>query len=482
MSELFSAMPPIESLKLLTSIFTTKVQDQNCKLAFWDIKMAYFYGVSKRRVFTSLPNEEAEEGFCALLKHTMYGTQDASRTPVASGNRTGPTALTKVDMQRASPSRGVLKPPARLYWVTYVCHGDDFGSLATDGEIDRFENILKEKYDLLRTAKLGFGEHDDREVCFLNRLIRVVPERQCVEYEPDQRHSDLIVSELSLGQAQGVVTPRMKRKAAEVVAGNPSRPLSGGDASRYGSVTMRRSYLAQDRPDLSEAVKCRSRSMQDPREDCQELKGLGRYVKHRPRCTQLFERQKLPNKIRVYVDSDQSGDPVTRKSTTGYVAMFGWHVIKFGSNMQQSVLGPSSAEAEYHALTKGAAMVLGLKSLSEDWQMVLNCDLRYPLYSDSSAALSFASRRGLGTMRHVETRYLWLQDRVAKGHLSVHKVHTDGNVADVLTKAVAGNVLDRHLTTLGFEFRTGRSEKAKRRLGASDAQSKQESPSVDQAP
>jgi len=169
---------------------------------------------------------------------------------------------------------------------------------------------------------------------------------------------------------------------------------------------------------------------------------------------------------------------VTRKSTTGYVAMFGRHVIKFGSNMQ-SVLGLSSAEAEYYALTKGAAMVLGLKSLAEDWLMALNCELRYSLYSDSSAALAFASRRGLGTMRHIETRYLWLQERVAKGHLRVHKVHTDDNVADFLTKAVAGNVLDRHLATLGFEFRSGRSEKAKRLLGASDAQSKKESPSVD---
>jgi len=263
------------------------------------------------------------------------------------------------------------------------------------------------------------------------------------------------------------VTPRVKRKAAEVVAGNNSTALSGADATRYRSVTMRAAYLAQDRPDLGEAVKCRARNMQDPREDhWQELKRLGRYVKQRPRCVQIFRRQRVPNSIHIYVDSDQNRGPIMRKSTTGYVAMFGQHVIKFGSNMQ-SVIGLSSAEAEHYGLTKGAAIGLGLKSLAEDWFLGIKCEVHFAVYSDSSAALAFASRRGLGTMRHIETRYLWLQERVARGHLTVHKVGTLENVADFLTKAVAGNVLDKHMETLGFVYRVGRSAKAKQVLGAS---------------
>eukprot|EP00972_Heterocapsa_arctica_P053871 7934705-Heterocapsa_arctica.AAC.1 len=67
--------------------------------------------------------------------------------------------------------------------------------------------------------------------------------------------------------------------------------------------------------------------MQDPRDDhWQELMRLGRYVAQRPRCVQVFRRrQKIPVSIHIYVDSDQNGDPITRKSTTGYVAMFGKH-------------------------------------------------------------------------------------------------------------------------------------------------------------
>eukprot|EP00971_Amphidinium_carterae_P078664 1556332-Amphidinium_carterae.3 len=46
-------------------------------------------------------------------------------------------------------------------------------------------------------------------------------------------------------------------------------------------------------------------------------------------------------------------------------------------------------------------------------------------------------RRGVGkNARHIQTRLLWLQERVAAKHLHAKKVHTDANTADVLTKAL----------------------------------------------
>ncbi len=132
--------------------------------------------------------------------------------------------------------------------------------LVEDSVIDEFEGILRKKYDL-------------------------VLEEQKVEFEADQRNGDLIMKELSPRWAEGVVVPRVKRKAQGVIEGNNSKALSGPDAKRYRSATMRAAHLAQDRPDLGEDAKCRARSMQDPREDhWQELKQLVRYTKQRPRC------------------------------------------------------------------------------------------------------------------------------------------------------------------------------------------------------
>ena len=80
------------------------------------------------------------------------------------------------------------------------------------------------------------------------------------------------------------------------------------------------------------------------------------------------------------------------------------------------------------------AMELGFKGLSNVIQ----------IGTDSNAAKSFVSRRGLGRMRHLEIRDLWLQAEVEQGRLVVHKVKGDQNAADLMTKVLSlGEVVDR---------------------------------------
>ncbi|CAK0893091.1 unnamed protein product, partial [Prorocentrum cordatum] len=49
---------------------------------------------------------------------------------------------------------------------------------------------------------------------------------------------------------------------------------------------------------------------------------------------------------------------------------------------------------------------------------------------------------GLGKMRHVQSRYLWIQERVGKGDISIAAVPGKNNVADVLTKSVGLQVME----------------------------------------
>eukprot|EP00973_Karenia_brevis_P077395 10751747-Karenia_brevis.AAC.1 len=93
----------------------------------------------------------------------------------------------------------------------------------------------------------------------------------------------------------------------------------------------------------------------------------------------------------------------------------------------------SSAEAELYAMVDAATRAKGLVSLAkevgfEDLSNVIE------LGTDSSAAKSFVCRRGLGRMRHLEIRDLWLQKDVYDGKLVVHKVPGEENPADLMTK------------------------------------------------
>ena len=73
--------------------------------------------------------------------------------------------------------------------------------------------------------------------------------------------------------------------------------------------------------------------------------------------------------------------------------------------------------------------------------------------SDSSAGRGMCLRQGVGRVRHLETRYLWVQERVGEGHLKISSVPGDRNPADILTKSVTGVLLKKHLRALNVEMR-----------------------------
>ena len=165
-----------------------------------------------------------------------------------------------------------------------------------------------------------------------------------------------------------------------------------------------------------------------------ELQRLGRYLKSQPdHCIRFGiqdnEAGSKSDTIYVDTDSDWAGDLTRRRSTSGMVVRLGKHLLRHSSTLQ-SVISLSSAEAEYYALTKGAAYSMGIRSMYADWGLKVNIVLR----TDSSSGLSFSSRRGLGRMRHMSTRFLWLQEHVASKSVRIWKVKGTSNEADILTK------------------------------------------------
>ena len=132
------------------------------------------------------------------------------------------------------------------------------------------------------------------------------------------------------------------------------------------------------------------------------------------------------------MDSDWAGDVETRKSTSGGIVVLGNHPIKSWSTTQ-SAPALSSCEAEYYALVDGASRGLGLQAAARVLGIAVD-DLVVEASTDSSAAKSYASRRGAGRIRHIEVKQLWLQQAVADGRIRLHKILGTENPADILTK------------------------------------------------
>ena len=77
----------------------------------------------------------------------------------------------------------------------------------------------------------------------------------------------------------------------------------------------------------------------------------------------------------------------------------------------------------------------------------LECSIR--VWIDASAAKSVASRTGLGKIRHLETKFLWLQEAVSRKRLVIRKIRGEDNPADVLTKPLSVKEIAPKLLIVG---------------------------------
>ena len=63
------------------------------------------------------------------------------------------------------------------------------------------------------------------------------------------------------------------------------------------------------------------------------------------------------------------------------------------------------------------------------------------ILGDTSAALAIVARRDLTNLRHLDTNYLWIQEKAAKGDVNFKKVADVENGADLFTKTLSWKIL-----------------------------------------
>ena len=101
---------------------------------------------------------------------------------------------------------------------------------------------------------------EEKEGRVLNRGSRVTEDGW--EYEPDQRHSEIIIEAMGLKEAKGVSTPTEDEKVWEEK--DNDEELDAEKATRFRKIGARANYLAQDRPDIMYSVKEICRQMSKP--------------------------------------------------------------------------------------------------------------------------------------------------------------------------------------------------------------------------
>ena len=131
------------------------------------------------------------------------------------------------------------------------------------------------------------------------------------------------------------------------------------------------------------------------------------------------------------------------------------HAVKHWATTQ-TVVALSSAEAELIALVKGGTEVLGMRSLLRD--LGERCGITMGV--DAAATIGVVKRHGVGRVRHLDVRYLWIQEKIRSGDFHVWKVLGTENPADLMTKFLSSEQIHAALVSMNAWFMEGRAVSA----------------------
>ena len=217
-------------------------------------------------------------------------------------------------------------------------------------------------------------------------------------------------------------------------------------------------YLSRDRSDIVFPVKELASKMSRPTINAlQCLKRLVGYLKVSRDYMVVLEQPVGGNGqvkqstshhwvLESFSDSDWSTNQEHRRSTSA-----GCHLLNgcymYSSSRTQRVISLSSCEAELHGMVSTLADGIFLKRCIE---FVVKAMVEHYLLTDSSSARQLAQRQGIGKIKHLSAKVLWIQQQVQDKMVCLSQISTIWNVSDVGTKVLSARRLKLLLHQLGM--------------------------------
>ncbi|MCO5582546.1 hypothetical protein L7F22_036443 [Adiantum nelumboides] len=200
-------------------------------------------------------------------------------------------------------------------------------------------------------------------------------------------------------------------------------------ASAVGSLMY---AMVATRPDIAFAEGVASRYMSNlGKKHWESVKCILRYLKGTKDLCICFGKSETC--VHGFTDANFARHPDYRKSTSRYVFTFTGGAVSWISRLQKCV-ALSTTEAEYVAATEASKEALWLMRLVEE----LGIKSQVPvLHCDSQSAIMLARNPVFhAKTKHIEVKYHFIRSVLDDKSITLVKVHTDDNPADLLTKGL----------------------------------------------
>ena len=320
--------------------------------------------------------------------------------------------------------------------------------------IPKLEGEFKLTYTLVKRQDGGSLE-------FLKRTHIVEPNYASITISAEGKHASSLIERFS--KVEGKLPRVSFTPSSDSISISKSDLLSPSRAAEYRSLVGIAMYLAQERFDLQYATKTLASHLQQPTQSA--WNALGRLVGYlrfsedfclkmeqskkgttfmEAQLKQHQEREK--NTLEVFTDSDWSGSGDMKSTSSAVHVMNG--IVIHSTSRSQKCISLSSTEAEWYAASAGVCDAYYLQHIVE---FVINssCNVLI-LHTDNSAVRMLSLKFGIGRLRHIRGRLLWLQQKMSNHELDIRQIPTLQNISDMNTKGHSKNRFLALMCVFGF--------------------------------
>ncbi|GKB83465.1 putative ribonuclease H-like domain-containing protein [Tanacetum coccineum] len=359
---------------------------------------AFLYGKIDEEVYVSQPPGFIDPKYPKKVYKVVKALYGLHQTPRA-WYATLSTFLLKNGYRRGTIDKTLFLKKDKHDIILVQVYVDDiiFGSTKKSW-CDEFEALMKSRFQMSSMGELTF---------FLG--LQVKQKADGIFISQDKYVAE-ILKKFDFVNVKTASTPIETQKPLV-----KDEEASDVDVHLYRSMIGSLMYLTASRPDIMFAVCACSRFQVTPKTShLSAVKRIFRYLKGKPKLGLWYPRVSSFD-LEAYSDSDYAGANLDRKSTTGGCQFLGRRLISWQCK-KQTIVATSTTEAEYVAAA--------------------SCCGQNPVYHSKT--------------KHIAIRHHFIRDAYEKKLIQVLKIHTDDNVADLLTKAFDVS------SSLGFRESLGR--------------------------
>ena len=408
--ETYAPVARLESIRILLAYACAL----DFKLFQMDVKSAFLNGFINEEVYVAQPPgfiDFEKPDHVYKLKKALYGLKQA---PKAWYDRLK-AFLVKHEYKMGMVDNTLFTKKKSSDLIIVQIYVDDiiFGSTCQD-MCDDFAKIMHDEFEMSMMGELNF---------FLGLQIKQMEDGI---FFNQSKYIKEMLKKFGLEESKPMKTPMSsdtkltKEEACESV-----------DSTKYRGMIGRLLYLKASRPDIMFSVCLCARFQEDPKTSHLEaVKRIFRYIKGTTHLGLWYPKGTGIETV-VYADSDHAGDYVDRKSTSGVCTFVGCCLTSWFSK-KQTALAISTTEAKYVSAGKACQQALWMKQALVDYDIRLD---DFPIMCDNKGAIDLSKNPVQHSRtKHIEIRHQFLRDNVQKGHISIEKVPSKENIADILTK------------------------------------------------